>query len=305
MREDEEDDIPGPARQVRRRIDASPREGTRRSARLASKRPATILHAPSDRVTAPASHASADRVSHDPDQGGRRRSQGHAGNAVNRVDERRVPERTPETVAKSEHDDESSVGSATKTGSSGRALVAGEPNAANTLLSPSERGEGSFSPSSVKKEEDEVDLALLTGFGIERSPSIDSIPFVHETDRDSSESRSSSVESSDLATPEPVGEAGTVRVHHDEESLTMLEIISEGTDEDDQEEFLPPQLPNGGLVSGVGGEDDEDEGEDEDHDEVGERRRSLGPEPEDGLLVEIRLGRIPGLASPERSTAEE
>ena len=94
----------------------------------------------------------------------------------------------------------------------------------------------------------------------------------------------------------------------DEESLTPLGnsplgIISEVVDEEDQEEFLPLQLPNDALAGEADDDDEADEGDNDN--EGGERRRSLAPEPEDGLLVEIRQGRIPGLASPERWTGEE
>ncbi|KAL5512366.1 hypothetical protein ACEPAG_3358 [Sanghuangporus baumii] len=129
----------------------------------------------------------------------------------------------------------------------------------------------------------------------ERHPPFDSVTSAYIRNRESTEPRSSSVES--LLTPPPpsMEEEEQVLLHQDFDAMIPLDSIPDDDERDAMNQAYLRQLQDRRP-------DDE---ADVEGNIAGNRYRSLAPEPEQRLVDAIRSGRITGLASPERSMHEE
>ncbi|KAL5480220.1 hypothetical protein ACEPAI_1490 [Sanghuangporus weigelae] len=206
---------------------------------------------------------------------------------------RRVRRRIRAAAGQSDVETEGQTsGSDTKTESSGETLVANEPDACN-VDRYGHNEEGSSSASLVKNED--IDQDWLVGVDNERHASVDTVTPAYWRGRESSEPRSSSVES--LLTPPPLctEEEEEVLLHHDFDAMIPLDSLPDEDERDALSRAYLRQLQ----------ETRPDDEADVEVVTAGDRYRSLAPEPDQGLADAIRSGRISGLASPERSMREE
>ncbi|KAL5522274.1 hypothetical protein ACEPAF_2131 [Sanghuangporus sanghuang] len=261
----------------------------RRSARLASKSRNAIPRGQCSSID------DVDRIVDWRNQSRRKRTrtQEQCEDAPEASNSRRIRRRTQEAAAPSNSQSAGRTsGSDTKTESSEGTLVGSRPGPSNADR-PERDDEGSSFVPLVKNEDIDQDW-LLVAFH-ERHTSVDSVTSAYLKNRESSELRSSSVES--LPTPPPpcTEEDEQVLLHHDFDAMIPLDSIPDEHERDAMNQaYLRQQQDHG--------PDDEADVEAE---MAANRYRSLAPEPDQGLVDAIRSGRIPGLASPERLMREE
>ncbi|KAL5480200.1 hypothetical protein ACEPAI_1470 [Sanghuangporus weigelae] len=220
----------------------------------------------------------------------RTRTQEHCEDAPEASNSQRIRRCIQEAVGSSNSESEGRTsGSATKTESSEGTLV-GSGSGPSNADRPVRVEEGSSSVPSIKNEEIDQDWLLIVLH--ERHPSVDSVTSAY---RESTEPRSSSIES--LLTPPPpcTEEDEQVLLHQDFDAMIPLDSLPDENERDAMSRAYLRQLQEHRP-------DDEADGETE---MVANRHRSLAPEPDQGLVDAIRSGRIPVLASPERSMREE
>ncbi|KAL5522272.1 hypothetical protein ACEPAF_2129 [Sanghuangporus sanghuang] len=223
----------------------------------------------------------------------RTRDQGHNEDVSEATNSRHIRRRIQESAGPSNSESEGRTsGSDSRTESSGVTLVANESDAYNVdKLGRNE--EGSSSAPSVKNEDIDQDWLLM--IINERHTSDDSVTSAYLKNRESSELRSSSIES--LPTPPPpcMEEDEQVLLHHDFDAMIPLDSIPDENERDAMNQaYLRQQQDHT--------PDDEADVEAE---MAANRYRSLAPEPDQGLVDAIRSGRISGLASPERLMRDE
>ncbi|KAL5512367.1 hypothetical protein ACEPAG_3359 [Sanghuangporus baumii] len=223
----------------------------------------------------------------------RTRTQEHCEDASEASNSRRIRRRTQEAVGPSNSESEGRTsGSDTKTESSEGTLV--EIRSGPSNADRPERVEARSSPvHSIKNEDVEQDWLLIVVH--ERHQSVDSVTSAYIKNRESTEPRSSSVES--LLTPPPpsMEEEEQVLLHQDFDAMIPLDSIPDDDERDAMNQAYLRQLQDRRP-------DDEADVEGE---MAAERYRSLAPEPDQGLVDAIRSGRASGLSSPERLMREE
>ncbi|KAL5480228.1 hypothetical protein ACEPAI_1498 [Sanghuangporus weigelae] len=180
-------------------------------------------------------------------------------------------------------------GSDTKTESSEGSPVGSRTNADR----PERVEEGSTSVPSIENEDVDQDWPLVIAY--ERHTSVDSATSAYMKKRESTEPRSSSVESLLTTPPTCMEEEEQALLHHDFDAMITLDSIPDNDERDAMNQAYLRQLqdrrPN-----------DEADIEAE---IAANRYRSLAPEPDQGLVDAIRSGRISGLGSPERPMREK
>ncbi|KAL5480227.1 hypothetical protein ACEPAI_1497 [Sanghuangporus weigelae] len=223
----------------------------------------------------------------------RTRTREHCEDAPEASNSRRIRRRTQEAVGPSNSESEGRTsGSDTKAESSEGTLVESRADPSNA--DRPERVEERSSPvHSIKNEDVGQDWLLVIVH--ERHPSVDSVMSAYLKNRESTEPRSSSVES--LPTPPPpcMEEEEQVLLHQDFDAMIPLDSIPDENEREALNQAYLRQLQDHRP-------DDEADVEAEMADN---RNRSLAPEPDQGLVDAIRSGRMSGLASPERLMHED
>ncbi|KAL5480232.1 hypothetical protein ACEPAI_1502 [Sanghuangporus weigelae] len=239
----------------------------RRSARLASKSSNTI---PRDQCS---STYNVNRVVGWRVQTRRKRTrtQEHCKDASEASNSRRIRRRTQEAVGPSNSESEGRMSVSDTKAESSEGTLVGSGSGPSNADRPERVEEGSSSVPSIKNEEIDQDWLLVVLH--ERHPSVDSVTSAY---RESTEPRSSSIES--LLTPPPpcTEEDEQVLLHQDFDAMIPLDSLPDENERDAMSRAYLRQL-----------------------------HRSLAPEPDQGLVDAIRSGRISVLASPERSMREE
>ncbi|KAL5480410.1 hypothetical protein ACEPAI_1680 [Sanghuangporus weigelae] len=262
----------------------SPCQAPRRSARLASKSSNPIV--PQDLCSLA---VGAERIVDWCSQTRRKRTRAQEcnGNESKQSNVRCIRRRIREAVDQSEVETEGRTsGSDSKTESSEETLVKNGPHPYN-VDRPGRKEDGSTPAPSVKVED--IDQDWLLHVDNERHASVETVASVYWKNRESTEPRSSSVES--LLTPPPpcMEEEEEVLLHHDFDAMIPLDSLPDEHERNELDRaYLRQQQEHRPY--------DEAEAEAE---MTANRYRSLAPEPDQGLVDVIRSGGISGLASPE------